>query len=96
MSITLEEAQSLLAKLANNELDRGTFYLKVFELTGSPAALFQAHVSLFSGWLGGTALGANYLLTDGAKHVDPLVNSGLPASGYSDNKQACPSEEFPV
>jgi hypothetical protein len=77
MSITIQQAQDLLNKLVNEEIDRGTFYLKIFELTGSASAVFQAHVSMFSGWLGGTAHGANYLLTDAAKHFDPNVNGHL-------------------
>lgn len=49
MAVTLNQ---LISQFLAGSLDRGTFYLKAYELTGSPAALFQAHVSMFSGWLG--------------------------------------------
>lgn len=96
MSITVQQAQNLLDKLANGELDRGTFYLKIYELTGSPAANFQAHVSMFSGWLGGTAHAANYLMTDAAKFNDPLANEGLPATHYSDNNDNGQNEIYTI
>jgi len=86
MTVTVSD---LVDGLQNGTLDRGTFYLKVYELTGSSAALFMGQVSQFSGLLGGAAIGANYLLTDGAKNATldsngNLVNSGLYDTHYSD------------
>ncbi|MFN7113323.1 MAG: Ig-like domain-containing protein [Alphaproteobacteria bacterium] len=80
--------------LLEGEIDRGTFYMRIFEKTvesqATPAAsaisaaLFQTQVSMFSGWLGGMALAANYLMTDGAKNATSS-NEKLRLSGYSDS-----------
>lgn len=89
--LTLSEMNTLRQLLDDGVIDRGTFYMKIFQAatdagdtpteTAMSAALFQTQVSMFSGWLGGIALAANYLMTDGAKNTSSTV---LGASGYSD------------
>lgn len=39
--------------------DRGGFYLKYYELTGSRMALIQAHITTYSGFFGGSAIFGN-------------------------------------
>ena len=82
--LSYTEINGYIESLFLGQIDRGAFYMKIFQETGSSAALFQAHVSMFSGWIGGAALGANYLMTDGAKNQDPISESALGLTGYSD------------
>lgn len=89
--LTLSEITDLTNLLSTGAIDRGTFYMKIFQATTDSqdtpaetaisAALFQTQISMFSGWLGGIALAANYIMTDGAKNTSSTT---LGASGYSD------------
>ena len=82
MTATVEQIDDLVLALAEGDVGRGTFHLKAYDLTGSLAAVFQAHVSMFSGTIGGTGMDSNYLLTDGAKNTNATGNDGLGLTGY--------------
>lgn len=102
--LTPTDISTLIQLLLDKQIDRGTFYMRIFEKTvesqATPAesaisaALFQTQVSMFSGWLGGIALAANYLMTDGAKNTASTSNTILAGSGYSDYNDSQENEIY--
>ena len=65
--ITQAHIDELESLLLNG--DRGGFYLRYYELSGSQQALLQAHISTYSGFAGGAALFGNAI----AKFSNPSL-----------------------
>ena len=63
-SLTEIQSDFLVSDLNFEIKDRGEMYLRTYKKTGGPSAIVEGNISTFSGFIGGAAYSANYVLAN--------------------------------